>query len=68
VFALKYIDKFKCIKMKAVNNIIQERRLLEDIEFPLIVNLRYAFQVDSLYQQSRLIINVVYNHMNFRVH
>jgi serine/threonine kinase 32 len=47
LYALKYINKDKCIKMKAVHNIIQERRLLEEIDYPLIVNLRYAFQVSS---------------------
>eukprot|EP00834_Sanchytrium_tribonematis_P001011 NODE_21_length_42443_cov_0.822808.p22 type:complete len:243 gc:universal NODE_21_length_42443_cov_0.822808:15076-14348(-) len=33
--------------MKAVDNIIQERRLLEEVEFPLVVNLRFAFQDDE---------------------
>eukprot|EP00158_Paraphelidium_tribonemae_P006298 Partr_v1_DN27766_c1_g1_i3_m67244 putative AGC YANK protein kinase len=37
----------KCIKMKAVNNIIQERRLLEAINYPFITNLRFAFQDDE---------------------
>ncbi|KAI8331733.1 kinase-like domain-containing protein [Chlamydoabsidia padenii] len=47
LYALKYINKAKCIKMHAVENIISERRLLESIEHPLIVNLRYAFQDDE---------------------
>ncbi|KAF7796466.1 hypothetical protein EIP86_007643 [Pleurotus ostreatoroseus] len=47
LYALKYIDKSKCIKQKAVANIIQERRLLEEIDHPYIVNLRYAFQDDD---------------------
>ncbi|CAJ0745303.1 16590_t:CDS:10 [Entrophospora sp. SA101] len=47
VYALKYINKEKCIKMRAIGNIIQERRLLEEIEYPLICNLRYAFQDDE---------------------
>lgn len=46
-YALKYIDKTKCIQRKAVNNVIGERRLLERINHPLIVNLRYAFQDDD---------------------
>ncbi|KAG5460643.1 MAG: hypothetical protein BJ554DRAFT_7278, partial [Olpidium bornovanus] len=33
--------------MKAVENIIQERRLLEEIDFGLVCNLRYAFQDDE---------------------
>ncbi|KAI0687684.1 kinase-like protein [Cytidiella melzeri] len=47
LYALKYIDKARCIKQKAVANIIQERRLLEEIDHPFIVNLRYAFQDDD---------------------
>ncbi|KAG6861345.1 hypothetical protein C0995_001324 [Termitomyces sp. Mi166 len=33
--------------MKAVPNVIQERRLLEEVDHPFIVNLRYAFQDDE---------------------
>ncbi|KAG1747062.1 kinase-like domain-containing protein [Suillus paluster] len=47
LYALKYIDKARCIKQKAVANIIQERKLLEEIDHPFIVNLRYAFQDDE---------------------
>ncbi|KAM6496911.1 Protein kinase-like domain containing protein [Amanita muscaria] len=47
LYALKYINKTKCVKMRAVSNVIQERRLLEEIDHPFIVNLRYAFQDDE---------------------
>ncbi|KAF8632258.1 hypothetical protein AX15_002003 [Amanita polypyramis BW_CC] len=47
MYALKYIDKSRCIKQKAVANIIQERRLLEEIDHAFVVNLRYAFQDDE---------------------
>ncbi|KAH8980894.1 kinase-like domain-containing protein [Lactarius akahatsu] len=47
LYALKYIDKQQCIKQKAVANIIQERRLLEEVDHPFLVNLRYAFQDDN---------------------
>jgi hypothetical protein len=33
LYALKYIDKTRCIRQKAVANIIQERRLLEEVSF-----------------------------------
>ncbi|KAJ3344426.1 hypothetical protein HDU83_005255 [Entophlyctis luteolus] len=62
-FALKYINKTQCIKMKAVDNIIQERKLLELVHCPFVwwviairhcceshndrSNLRYAFQDDE---------------------
>ncbi|KAF9777365.1 kinase-like domain-containing protein [Thelephora terrestris] len=47
LFALKYIDKAQCSKQRAVANVIQERRLLEEIDHPFIVNMRYAFQDDE---------------------
>ncbi|KAI7899736.1 kinase-like domain-containing protein [Cokeromyces recurvatus] len=47
LYALKYINKLKCIHMKTVENIISERRLLEQINHNLIVNMRYAFQDDE---------------------
>ncbi|KAG0329987.1 hypothetical protein BGZ99_009431 [Dissophora globulifera] len=47
IYALKYINKAKCIRMRAVENIIQERRVLEEVAFPLICNLRYSFQDDE---------------------
>ena len=47
VYALKYINKAKCIQMNAVENIIDERKLLELIHNPFICNLRYAFQDDK---------------------
>ncbi|KAG6862035.1 hypothetical protein C0995_008223 [Termitomyces sp. Mi166 len=47
LYALKYIDKSRCVRQKAVANIIQERRLLEEIDHPFVCNLRYAFQDDA---------------------
>lgn len=34
LFALKYIDKGQCSKQRAVANVIQERRLLEEVRHP----------------------------------
>ncbi|ORY00492.1 AGC/YANK protein kinase, partial [Basidiobolus meristosporus CBS 931.73] len=47
MYALKYINKERCIRMRGVENILQERRLLEVINTPMICNLRYAFQDDE---------------------
>ncbi|KAI9346185.1 kinase-like domain-containing protein [Obelidium mucronatum] len=46
LYALKYINKLQCIRMRAIQNIFRERCILEDINHPLIVNLRYAWQDD----------------------
>ena len=47
VYALKYIDKEKCIAKKATIHIMRERILLQRLCHPFIVNLRYAFQDDE---------------------
>ncbi|PLW25530.1 hypothetical protein PCANC_25629 [Puccinia coronata f. sp. avenae] len=47
LYALKYINKQRIVAQRAVSNIIQERRLLEEIDSPFICNLRYAFQDDE---------------------
>ena len=37
LYALKYIDKAKCVKQKAVANILQERQLLEEVLISTLV-------------------------------
>lgn len=44
LFALKYINKAKCVKMKAVANIVQERRLLEEVS-PTFERVKGSSQV-----------------------
>ena len=46
-FALKYIDKKKCIENHATNNIFRERMVLQSLQHQYIVNLKYAFQDDE---------------------
>lgn len=46
-YALKYISKDKCIERRSVYNVINERCMLQRLDYPLIVNLRYAFQDDD---------------------
>lgn len=44
LYALKYINKEKCISMNAVENILQERSILEKVKHPFLCNLCYSFQ------------------------
>lgn len=49
LYALKYINKAKCVRMKAVANVIQERRLLEEVcsfRLPISFILQLRHQVD----------------------
>jgi len=43
-FALKYIRKIDTVRADFAYNVIRERKILQELEHPLIVNLRYAFQ------------------------
>lgn len=47
LFALKYISKEECIKMDALRNVLRERSMLEELDHPLVCNLRFAFQDDD---------------------
>ena len=45
LYALKYIDKARCLKQKAVANVLQERRLLEEVrrlQFILLYLVSYS--------------------------
>ncbi|KAJ3210172.1 hypothetical protein HDU82_008644 [Entophlyctis luteolus] len=46
-YALKYMNKNEIIKRKCAEQILSERRLLEEVQHPFIVNMRYAFQDDE---------------------
>ena len=46
-YALKYVNKKRCIDSKSTTNIFRERILLQDLAHPLIINLKYAFQDDT---------------------
>jgi serine/threonine protein kinase len=47
LFALKYISKSQVIKMDAVRNVLRERQILETLDHPFVVNMRFAFQDDD---------------------
>ncbi|KAJ3104690.1 hypothetical protein HDU97_008966 [Phlyctochytrium planicorne] len=47
LYALKYINKLQCIRMRAIQNIFRERAILEEINHPFVVNLKFAFQDDE---------------------
>ncbi|CAO3640602.1 unnamed protein product [Cunninghamella blakesleeana] len=45
-YALKVISKGYCIKTNKIKYVLRERSFLEQLDHPLICNLRYAFQND----------------------
>ncbi|EDV22891.1 uncharacterized protein TRIADDRAFT_28247, partial [Trichoplax adhaerens] len=44
MYAMKYMNKIKCIGQGAVTNVLREQEMLKALEYPLIVNLWFAFQ------------------------
>ncbi|CAG8625325.1 3508_t:CDS:2, partial [Paraglomus occultum] len=57
LYALKYISKEECIRIDAERNILRERSMLEELDHPLVCNLRFAFQdEDYMYMVMDLMI------------
>ena len=49
-FALKEMSKIKIYMKKSVQSIINERKYLEMLNYPFLINMHYAFESeDSLY-------------------
>ncbi|TQS37208.1 hypothetical protein Golomagni_02327 [Golovinomyces magnicellulatus] len=49
-FALKYIRKVDVVRSESVRNILRERRMLEQLNYQFICNLRYSFQdIEHMY-------------------
>ncbi|RTG89498.1 protein kinase A [Schistosoma bovis] len=43
-FALKILDKAKIIKLKQVQHTLNEKRILQAIDFPFLIRLEYSFK------------------------
>ncbi|XP_071039444.1 cAMP-dependent protein kinase catalytic subunit 1-like [Parasteatoda tepidariorum] len=46
-YAMKILDKLKVVKLKQVDHTLNEKRILQAIEFPFMVNLVYHFKDNS---------------------
>ncbi|KAJ7333630.1 Serine/threonine-protein kinase 32C [Desmophyllum pertusum] len=44
MYAMKYMNKYACIKKDAVRNVLRELEILKFLEHPFLVNLWFAFQ------------------------
>jgi serine/threonine protein kinase len=47
IYALKYIDKSRCLRQKAVANIIQERRLLEEVTILAVIRHKFSNNIPA---------------------
>ncbi|KAI9317999.1 kinase C-like protein, partial [Dichotomocladium elegans] len=57
LYALKYISKEACVRMDAARNVIRERTILEQLDNPFLVRLRFAFQDnDYMYMVTDLML------------
>ncbi|GFR03276.1 cAMP-dependent protein kinase catalytic subunit 1, partial [Trichonephila clavata] len=46
-YAMKILDKLKVVKLKQVDHTLNEKRILQAIEFPFMVNMIYHFKDNS---------------------
>lgn len=46
-FAMKVMDKARIVKTNQVEHTIYEKRILQSIRFPFIVNMEYSFKDNS---------------------
>lgn len=65
LFALKYISKAQTISRDVVNNVVNERRILAGINYPLCPQLRYAFQVCMSLRVLILLVDMVHTPRHF---
>lgn len=46
-YAMKAIDKMRTVQLKQVDHTLYEKRILESVQYPLIISLDYSFKDNS---------------------
>lgn len=52
MYAMKYMQKSRCIERDALKNVLREMEILTTLEHPFLVNLWFSFQGMNQYEYS----------------
>ncbi|XP_078478458.1 serine/threonine-protein kinase 32A-like, partial [Lampetra planeri] len=44
MYAMKYMNKLKCVERNEVRNVLKELQIMQNLEHPFLVNFWYSFQ------------------------
>jgi len=59
MYAMKYMQKSRCIERDALKNVLREMEILTTLEHPFLVNLWFSFQGINIVLMNKLRLRFV---------